>query len=43
MDTAYACKYGRDGRCVEIDLRFNRTAQDLENSSGCMSKKTVQF
>lgn len=43
MDTAYACKYGRDGRCVEIDLRFNRTARDLENASGCMSKKTVQF
>ena len=34
MDTAYACKYGRDGRCVEIDLRFNRTARDLENAQG---------
>lgn len=34
MDTAYACKYGKDGRCVEVDLRFNRTARDLENAQG---------
>lgn len=34
MDTAYACKYRRDGRCVEIDLRFNRTTRDLENAQG---------
>ncbi|MEY8322522.1 transglutaminase domain-containing protein [Lachnospiraceae bacterium 54-11] len=32
METAYYGKYRRDGRCVEIDLRFNRTAQNLEAS-----------
>lgn len=30
METAYSGKYVRSGQCVEIDLRFNRTAQDLE-------------
>ncbi len=32
LDTAYSCKCRRDGRCVEIDLRFNRTARDMENA-----------
>lgn len=29
METAYAGKFIRNGGCVEIDLKFNRTAQDL--------------
>lgn len=29
LDTAYTCKYTSNGRCVEIDLQFNRTAQEL--------------
>lgn len=32
METVYYCKYRRDGRCVEIDLRFNRAAQNLEQA-----------
>lgn len=32
MDTAYFCKYKRNGQCAEIDLSFNRTARDLESS-----------
>lgn len=32
MDTAYSCKYRRNGQCVEIDLQFNRMAQDLGNT-----------
>lgn len=32
METAYFCKYKRNGQCAEIDLSFNRTAQNLENS-----------
>lgn len=32
METAYACKYMRTGQCVEIDLEFNRTAQDLDSA-----------
>lgn len=31
LETAYAGKFVRGGRCIEIDLKFNRTAQDLEN------------
>ncbi|MDE6531825.1 MAG: hypothetical protein K2K96_13805 [Lachnospiraceae bacterium] len=32
LDTAYTCKYTADGRCAEIGLQFNRTAQNLESS-----------
>lgn len=32
LDTAYSCKYRRNGPCVEIGLQFNRTAQDLDNA-----------
>lgn len=32
METAYYGKYKRNGQCVEINLRFNRTAQNLEQS-----------
>lgn len=30
MDTAYSCKYKRDGVCAEIELQFNYTADKLE-------------
>lgn len=30
LDTAYTCKYTENDRCVEIDLQFNRTAQNLD-------------
>lgn len=29
LETAYVCKYKRSGQCVEIDLEFNRTAEEL--------------
>lgn len=32
LETAYACKYKRTGQCVEIDLEFNRTVQELDNA-----------
>ena len=32
LDTAYACKYIMTGQCVEIDLQFNRTAQNLDSA-----------
>ena len=32
IDTAYSCKYRRNGQCVEIGLQFNRTARDLESA-----------
>lgn len=33
LDTAYSCKYKPDGDCVEIGLRFNRTAKNLEREN----------
>lgn len=32
VETAYAGKFVRGSGCVEIDLKFNRTAQDLESA-----------
>lgn len=33
LDTSYAYKYTQDGECVEIDLQFNRTAQNLDSAT----------
>lgn len=38
LDTAYFCKYKPNGQCVEIDLRFNRTALDLESSKAAFNE-----
>lgn len=32
LETAYSCKFTRSGQCVEIDLKFNKTAQELDNA-----------
>lgn len=32
MDTAYSCKFRQNGQCAEIDLQFNTTAKNLEQS-----------
>ncbi len=32
VETAYGCKYISSGQCVEIDLSFNRTAQELDGA-----------
>lgn len=39
LDTAYTCKYTREGRCVEIDLKFNRTANDLNTSKASFNEQ----
>ncbi|MCM1136305.1 MAG: hypothetical protein NC400_12115 [Clostridium sp.] len=39
VETAYYGKYRRDGRCVEIDLRFNRTAGNLEAEKGVFQER----
>lgn len=38
MDTAYVCKFMRNGQCVEIDLQFNRMAQNLEASKAAFEE-----
>ena len=32
LETEYSCKYKRNGSCVEISLKFNETADNLEKS-----------
>ncbi|MCM1388147.1 MAG: hypothetical protein NC231_12535 [Bacillus sp. (in: Bacteria)] len=39
MDTAYSCKYKRNGQCAEIDLQFNETAQNLESEKAKFEEK----
>lgn len=39
IDTAYTCKYTRAGRCVEIDLKFNRTANDLNTAKAAFNEQ----
>ncbi|MDE7273914.1 MAG: hypothetical protein K2N95_12775 [Lachnospiraceae bacterium] len=43
METAYSGKYVRSGQCVEIDLRFNRTARDLENAKARFEDNAEQI
>lgn len=38
MDTAYACKYTTAGSCVEIDLQFNRTMQNLDSAKSAFDE-----
>lgn len=43
LETAYAGKYIRNGQCVEIDLKFNRTAQDLESAKAYFNENVDQI
>ncbi len=43
LDTAYTCKYAADGRCVEIDLKFNRTAQNLESAKAAFEESAREI
>lgn len=43
LETAYSCKYLRDGRCVEICLEFNRTAQSLEQARTVFEENASQI
>lgn len=38
METAYACKYTERDRCVEIDLQFNRAAQNLDKEKAAFDE-----
>lgn len=42
METAYAGKFVGNGRCVEIDLKFNRTAQDLDTAKAVFNENANQ-
>ena len=43
METAYAGKYVRSGQCVELDLKFNRTAQNLESAKSYFNENANQI
>lgn len=43
LETAYSGKYRRDGICVEIDLRMNYTAQNLEESKAVFNEKANEI
>lgn len=43
LETAYAGKYVRSGQCVEIDLKFNRTAQNLESAKDYFNENVDQI
>lgn len=43
METAYAGKFIRNGVCVEIDLKFNRTAQDIQNAQALFDENAGQI
>ncbi|MEH2932552.1 transglutaminase domain-containing protein [Candidatus Ventrimonas sp. KK005] len=43
LETAYSCKYLRDGRCVEIDLKFNRTAQNMDDARAVFQENASQI
>jgi len=43
LETAYSCKYLRDGRCVEIHLEFNRTAQNIDDARTIFQENASQI
>lgn len=43
LDTAYYCKYTPEGRCAEIGLKFNRTAQNLESARSAFEGKAREI
>lgn len=43
LDTAYSCKSRGNGQCVEIDLKFNRLAQNLDNAKQLFNDNANQI
>lgn len=43
METAYSCKYTRNGKCAEIALQFNSTAKNLEQSRNTFEAKAKEI
>ena len=43
METAYAGKYTRSGQCVELNLKFNRTVQNLESAKYYFNENANQI
>ncbi|MCR4738701.1 MAG: hypothetical protein K5886_00405 [Lachnospiraceae bacterium] len=39
LDTGYGCKFKGDGTCIEVDLTFNKTADDYNNAKAQFDNK----
>ena len=43
LDTGYACKFKGDGTCIEVDLSFNRTADNYGTAKAQFDKKAAEL
>ncbi len=43
LDSSYTCKYLQDGPCVEVDLSFNRTAQDMNGAKAAFDARANEI
>lgn len=43
LETAYSGKYTRSGQCVELDLKFNGTAQNLDSAKASFEENAQQI
>ncbi len=43
LDTGYACKYKGDGTCIEVDLTFNKTADDYASAKSQFDNKANEL
>lgn len=43
VKTAYSCKFTRAGQCIELDLSFNSTAQELDSARNSFDVQTAEI
>lgn len=43
LETGYGCRYGKDGKAIEITLQFNETAGKLEESKSVFENKAQEI
>lgn len=43
VETAYSCKFTRAGQCIEIDLTFNSTAQELDSAKNSFDAQVAEI
>lgn len=43
VETAYSCKFTRSGLCIEIDLSFNSTTQELDSAKNSFDVQAAEI
>jgi len=43
LNTSYACKYNGRGTCIQVDLNFNRTADDIDHASAEFNRRADEI